>query len=427
MPEYDIEMLWRCHRCSEHRINRGLSRHCGGCGSPKSEHDEELFPDDISSRAALHGRQEQLAAAGEDFKCKYCGSNQSALNQFCDECGADQKSAAVAWETTDKKATLDVETGARKDSSSDRRVTVPPHTTPSLPDDTPQPVAARLSSAPHIALGPTQRDAVWLQMTGRAMRPGTKKARGWFWPTAIGMAAALSVAFGLWWLLHPRVESAVVSSVQWERRIDVERYQLWSREGWDPPIVGAVDVVDEGRRLHHTNFHVLVGSHKEQVTDTASCGCTKVKGTCHGKTEVVCKSRKNGTAHCSGGDPICDPDTCEPKTCLATVKQYDDIDVYQEWYGWSEWDWGFSRSVRHAGSDSQPSWPSEEELTSGSLGPGESERPGGRAEHYDVTFRGANDSYTFSPKSEGEFLQYKVGARWRLKRNSFGVTDVLSP
>jgi hypothetical protein len=423
MPEYDIEMLWRCHRCSEHRINRGLARHCGGCGGPKSEEDEELFPNDISIRAALHGRQEQLAAAGEDFKCKYCGSNQSALNAFCDECGADQKSAATAWKAPDKTATLDVDTGAREDFTAGAREPVPPVTTPSLPDDTPQPVAARSSTAPHVVFGASGQ-APFRQMTGRALRPSSKRPRGWFWPTTLGLAAVLFVGVGLWWLLHPRFENAVVSGLHWERHVDIERYQRWPREGWDPPLDG-IDIIDEGARLHHTRFHVLVGSHRERVTDTASCGCTKVSGRCHGKTKVVCKSNKNGTAHCTGGDPICDPDTCEAKTCMANVNDYRDIRVYQEWYGWSEWGWGYNRTVVHEGADGPPLWPTDDEMVSTSVGPGESERPRGRGEHYEVTFRGASDSYTFSPATEDEFLQYKRGTRWRLKRNAFGVTEVL--
>ena len=417
MPKYSIELLWTCHVCG--RVgNRGLRRHCGGCGHPKDDKDEEFFPDDISIKNALHGQDERRAQAGPDYHCKYCRSLQSALNAFCDECGADQKSAAESWEATDKTATLDVSTGERHESTGDRVKVVP---AAGVDTDT---EVAPIASAPPPSIS---FSGSYRQAAGRVRRPGGARLRR-FWPVVIGLAAALFVGCGIWWLVHPRYERAQVAALSWERGIDIERYQLFSHEGWTPPLVGAVDVVDEGSRFHHTD-HILVGSHPKMVTDAVKCGekCTTVKGTCT-KTRVVCKKSKNGTANCSGGDRVCarDSKSCDPKTCEITVKDYDDVPVFQEWYAWSAWDWGFVRTVRRSGAQDKPSWPTEEELTA-PLGPGESERQGSRAEHYRVSFQAATGPYAFEPQTEGEFARYTIGSQWTLQRNAMTVTAVMPP
>ncbi len=425
MPKYSIELLWTCHVCG--RVgNRGLRRHCGGCGHPKDDKDEEFFPDDISIKSALHGQDERRAEAGPDYHCKYCRSLQSALNAFCDECGADQKSAAESWEATDKTATLDVSTGERHESTGDRVKVVPAaretDVSPQPTESTAGPVAS--APPPSISFSGSYRQAA-----GRVRRPGAARPRR-FWPVVLGLAAALFVGFGIWWLVHPRYERARVAALSWERGIDIERYRLFPPEGWTPPFVGAVDVVDEGSRFHHTD-HVLVGSHPKMVTDAAKCGekCTTVNGKCT-KTRVVCTKNKNGTADCNGGDRVCAPDSkrCDPKTCEITVKDYDDVPVFQEFYAWSEWDWWFSRTVRRSGAQDTPSWPTEDELAAPApLGPGESERQGSRTERYEVRFQGATDSYTFHPATDTEFARYTIGSRWTLQRNAMTVTAVLPP
>lgn len=425
MPKYSIEMLWTCHVCG--RVgNRGLRRHCGGCGHPKDEKDEEFFPDDISIKNAIHGQDERRAEAGPDYHCKYCRSLQSALNAFCDECGADQKSAAETWEATDKVSTL----GERCESTGGRKKIVPavsgdPETAPQATESAAEVVSRATPSITFSGLN--LEPGSYRQEVGRALRPRASGRRR-FWPLVIGLAAALFVGFGIWWLVHPRYEGAAVAALSWERRVDVERYQLWPHEGWSPPLVGAVDIVDEGSRVHHTE-HVLVGSHKETVTDAVSCGenCTTVKGKCT-RTRVVCTKNKNGTADCSGGDQVCAPDgqSCKAKTCDIIVKDYDDVPVWQEWYGWSEWDWGFNRTVRRSGAQDMPSWPSAEEMTA-PLGPGESERSGRRVEHYEVTFQAASGSYPYKAQTEAEFVRYTIGSRWTLRRNAMSVTAVLPP
>ncbi len=424
MPKYSIELLWTCHVCG--RVgNRGLRRHCGGCGHPKDDKDEEFFPDDISIKNALHGQDKQRAEAGPDYHCKYCRSLQSALNRFCDECGADQQSAAESWEATEKTATLDVRTGERHESTGDRVKVVPVAPTPPT-ESAAEPVAStRLPSITFSGLN--VEPGSYRQMVGRALRPGATRPRR-FWPLVLGLGAVLFVGFGIWWLVHPRYERAQVAALSWERGIDIERYQLFSHDGWTPPLVGAVDLVDEGPRVHHTE-HVLVGSHKETVTDAVACGenCKTVKGKCT-TTRVVCTKNKNGTADCKGGDQVCAPDSqsCEAKTCDVVVKDYDDVPVMWEWYAWKEWDWGFHRTVRRSGAQDTPSWPSPEELTA-PLGPGESERQGRRSEQYRVTFQAATGSYPFEPRTEGEFARYTIGSRWTLQRNAMSVTAVLPP
>ena len=139
--------------------------------------------------------------------------------------------------------------------------------------------------------------------------------------------------------------------------------------------------------------------------------CYTTTRTCY-TTQRSCTSNRNGTANCSGGDQvctggdrICPPPSCVTKYCdesrTRTVDDYEDQPRYQDYYAWDAWDWGYNRTVRHAGVSLETNWPSDDELKA-PLATGEQERTR-REEEYHVVFSTKDTTYDYTPRDESEF------------------------
>jgi hypothetical protein len=311
MPSYTIEMLWTCRVCKQER-NRGLAKHCRNCGHPKDDRDEEFFPEDLTK--ALEGDDALKAAAGPDWKCKYCGSLQGALNKCCTECGVDPKTGAKPWDATIKTVTESVATGEKSETAvMDNADTAPPVET-AYRDNAYVPPASQ--GRPH-----------WLDsLTSRQIEVRR----------AIFMFVALVACFvGAWALFRTKIVEAHVSWVRWEHRVIVDRYQVFHRDGFYPD-PSAFNVTPNGQRIHHYD-HVRIGSHKEHYNERVACGQSCSTPSCY-TTQRTCTSNRNGTANCTGGDRICPPPSCVTKYCdesrTRTVDDYEDQPRYQTYYVW---------------------------------------------------------------------------------------------
>jgi hypothetical protein len=428
---YQIEMLWRCHVC-KHAGNRGLKRHCSNCGHPKSDKDEEYFPDatKLSPEFALEGEAAERAKAGPDWKCKYCGSLESSFDKCCTECGVDPVTGGRPWEAVVKTLKFNLNSGSESVHAAmigeDVRAAVPgarvqlrrkPMTkgaalapafaeavqdavkanesagyrdSARVPDETP-PVTKPLIRLPHVA--PRIFVAIFV---------------------------AFVLALGLWQIFRTKIVTARVESVHWEHRVLVDRYKVFHRDGFDPE-PSAFHVTDLGPRFHHME-HVRTGSHTESYTERVTCGQDCQKQSCY-TTSRSCTSNRNGTATCTGGDRVCPPDICTTRYCderrTRSVDDYEDQPRYRDYYMWDAWDWGRDRTIRRAGDTLVTAWPTPEECApSVPLGEGESERSS-REETYETTFvSGAGksrDMYVYTPQSEEDFQRYPVGTERKLK------------
>ena len=147
-----------------------------------------------------------------------------------------------------------------------------------------------------------------------------------------------------------------------------------------------------------------------------------------------CTSNTNGSATCTGGDTVCTGGdrVCSTRYCneprTRTVDDYEDQPRYRDWYSWRVWDWGPQRVVRVGGATTETFWPSEQQIALNvGLLPGEKEREGGRTEKYEVKFIGDGETYTLTPKNDGEFKSFVVGRKYRLKVGVAHGVEVLPP
>jgi len=428
MPTYTIEMLWKCRFCQKTE-NRGLSKHCPGCGHPKDDQDEEYFPADTSEANAIRDSGKLAAAnAGPDWKCSYCQSLQSATHKCCDECGCDKVTGERLWLA--KVERLDPDTGVVTETVEETGSTA----TSSVPDD--KPVVEGLvahAAAPERAAqlrGRVQRIADNAEEDIRRDRGQRERFEQIRIPLTVVCVAAV---FGLllWLIFRTRVVDASVTALAWEHRVHIDRYQTMPHEGWDPPY-DAVDRRDLGPRVHHHD-HVKIGSHQEHHTVYDDCRCTTEKGACHTEkgacttTPRTCRSNKNGSATCSGGDRSCSPDrrVCDadkrkcdrcPREVYETIDDYEEQARYQEWFTWLAWEWIPNRIIRRSGSGLDTAWPDGEALEPPvPFTPGQQERSH-REAVYKVTFTDSDkETHAIEPKSLDEFEKYPAGRRVKLK------------
>jgi hypothetical protein len=365
-----VELVWRCSSCGVK--NLGRHKACTGCGNPKDASEQFEMPGPGEALpSVVDPSLLRQAAAGEDWRCRYCGSDERRDSGDCGHCGASQQEGGDAGE---------------------------------LPRGVGDPLRHRGASA-----------------RGQAGHPGSKSAfsrHAWVLIACFGVLSIATCGSVLYLARRPSpapaaaiVEAAVeiepafvdeeatVAATKWEHIVTVERWQILSREGFaEQKPADAFDVRPNGQRVHHTD-RVRDGSTTETYTETVpdgfasepytatvSCGqsCTTSPRTCTQK----CTSQKNGFAKCTdvctGGNSVCVPKTCTeqrtrqvPRTKVVQrtreVPRYKDVPRMADVLAWKEWGWAVARTVRAEGEGPAVRWPQEKEVALG-LGLAKGER-----------------------------------------------------
>ncbi len=234
----------------------------------------------------------------------------------------------------------------------------------------------------------------------------------------IVVAALVVIPIACWTYLHrTRTFDAKVVDARWTQTISVERYQIWSRDGWrdtQPP--DAFDVVSKGQQIHHYD-KVLDGYDTEHYTEQVACGqdCYTEAESCHEE----CDDNGNGFSschtECTGGGQKCTTRYCsEPRT--RQVPRYRDEPRYAEAIAYQIWDWGHHRSIDASGTGvAGLRWPDPSEVKLGvGLGPREEERET-RFGTYVVTLAYDGSSKLTFEVTADELPKFEIGTRHQLR------------
>lgn len=329
----------------------------------------------------------QIAHGGANWRCRYCGSNQRAADGDCANCGGDRARNQA------RGAHPGVGSSANARGRSWLRL--------------------GLTAAMLMTLGVLP---IVLIFQLDSCRTGPDYARSHYTPET------------------SRVEYASVVSGTWTHTVEVERWKIVAREGFeDAKPSGAMEVQALGKRQHHvdkvpdgfdTETYTVEepnGFRTEMYTEQERCGedCTTRPQSCR----EVCTPQGNGFAKCNqvctGGGQTCSPKYCMvtktkqvPQTHLVTktrqVPRFKDVPVMLAYFKWKQWDWAPERTLEEKGTDFEPKWPSDERIQLGEqLGKGEKERKSQRAD-YSVLYRTATGKeYTYRPKAAAEFVRCK--------------------
>ncbi len=385
---------------------------CQACGNPKDDSEEYEMPADPATVSSVTDpKLLQMAEAGENWRCTYCGSAQRALDGGCARCGAGRIAA------TEVPATP---------------------AAPAAPPAPPRgPRVARFIPVTLVALG-----ALGLVAGFVAHRSSPRRIAAT--PTATPTPPLLRTEF-----------TAEVTASSWKRTVRIERWQLAPHESFTSDVPsGAVEVRTAGQRVHHTeevydhdetvydSVEVPDGYRTESYSDRVACGencttstrscrnvCTGSKRTC----KQVCKNNKNGFAscsevcsgsgetcreECSGGDRRCTTKYCDqtktrqvPKTRTERrpriVRKFRSEPRYAPWSTFKAWEWVTQTRVEDSGDDATPRWP-DAGVPARDGGLEVEARPGAlravRNETFRITIKTDDGlSHPYTPSSETEF------------------------
>lgn len=397
---FQIEMLWKCRYCTVKKINRGRDMACVECGKPKDDTVEYFMPEDIEKAEVITDAPLlKMALAGENWKCKYCSSDQRRNNGECAQCGAEE----------------------RADS-------------PFGKEDAPLPAEDEKPASTNFAYAPKKVNA-----------------------TLLG-AVAIGILFivGIVWAFIPKEVRGEVVETHWQNIVHVQRKSLFNHESFQESIPsGAINVNSLGNRFHHNDrvydhtdqvpysVEVPDGFRTENYTAKEACGqnCIPVPRTCV-PIPRNCTSNKNGFATCTGGGQSCSGggQSCSTKYCdvpktrqipktrpeirYRAVRIDRDEPRYEPWYSWSAWEWRNNRDIIKEGNDNNMIWPSNDEIKLNAyLGVGEEESES-KESRYSIVFSIPQNKIIFEPKSESDFKQFNIHDHYKIKMNGFGITEM---
>ncbi len=373
MPKFDVEMLWDCSSCNTHGIG-GTNDHCSNCGNAHdTKKDPWYMPEDLSLKNQIKDYQKiQMAHAGPNWSCQFCGGTQRRPNGSCLNC-AGPRDESVAEKIAGRSSE--------------------------------EPVQTRAS---YITLLKTQ--ALQVQKSAHFYRA---PKRGWWKIAAMVIVAVIFIAGLAWVLFHQRPVDLEVTAVEWTHSVHVERYKQVSGEGFDEDQPSdAQNVRNQGSRVHHNetvHFTVQVPDGQDCRTTTRSCYTTAVR----------CSPNNNGTASCSGGDEICSggDQVCTPRyrneDRTREEPVYRDEPRYEDYYTWTVWRWKPEREIPHSGRTLQTDWPSSEEICLNcGCTEGEQERESGRSVSYAVKFvdKRTSERFSHAPASDSDFKRFPLGS-----------------
>jgi len=413
MPVDVFECHWRCRAC-QHK-NLGRDEKCFSCGKVKDDKDEEIMAEDLGPGYGVKDPELlKKFTAGADWVCRYCKGHERNTKGECSNCGGGKKEGtsrdSAETEYLKRKSALSPEPpligGSYRRAPKREK-----------PDAWPPQVIDRS--------GGKKRE----EPVDDAVRRFTVNTK----PAKVVLALVGAFLFGvlLFFLLRPRIYDATVGSVQWTHTVIVDRYAVYTDEGFEEKRPGsAFDIEDRGRRVHHHDHvvdHYETRRHTRQVTCGQDCRTTQNCTT----TPRHCSSNKNGSMTCSGGDRVCSPQTsCTTRYCSEpyTTEEavYRDDPVYRPWYSWKNWEWHENRRVIETGATTETFWPNPEKIgLDRDLSDGERERSRQEA-RYTVNFTADKGEYSYEPVGLAEFQKFGVGSKHRIKV-TLGSVAVLAP
>ncbi len=212
-------------------------------------------------------------------------------------------------------------------------------------------------------------------------KPSKTKKGGLSIGVIIAAVVACLALGGILWALLGRSEelTATVSAVNWTRSIPIEILGEIEAEDW-------FDDIPAGAEIRSCE-----SAYRNSQAEPAP-GAVEVCGT---------------------------PYTVDEGSGFGEVVQDCEYEIYDDWCSYITMDWIVFDTLTISGDDLQPSWPEAQLTTDQRFGEGQ--------EDFEVTFRSDEGSYTYSPDSETEFIEFEIGSDWSLSVNALGGITSLEP
>ncbi len=222
-----VPLIWQCSFCNTQ--NPGPIKSCTSCGAPQPEDVEFLQVDEEKFNFIKDEALVRMAKAGPDIHCPFCGTRNSATDEFCKKCNGD-----LSWGGKERQAGQRIRTVTEAQSQE-------------------QPAAAT---------------------------PKKKKKGVTLIIIFILLAVIVGCAVLLFMFLKTDDVKATVSDVQWERSINIEAYTMIAESAWRDEIPFGADVTRCSSAHRYTSDTYVSGA-------VEVCGDPYVEDTGTGVGEVV--------------------------------------------------------------------------------------------------------------------------------------------
>ena len=364
-----IEGTWKCTSCGAGEI-KARHKSCPGCGNPREETGaESKFDFGAASDSGGHTRESvtdaaalELAAAGADWFCAYCGASNRGDQPACRTCSAEREAPASAPE---------------------------PETT-----SRPEPPLSFLSATP-----PPRRPFGKILLFGCVM------------PIAVAFTGFCGYIL---WAIQTHDYEGSVTKISWSRTARRETFTRVQKLGWRNelhvsravmPVAGLGEVpgVDRVRDCHtkqRGTRQVADGTERVCHTRSRSVACG---------TEERCHTQDLGNGFsketCDDVTKYCSEsyEDCRDETRYRTEPVYGEECTYDTW----EWRGMGERTLR--GTEDPPQWP---EVETGGL-----DRLV-RTEKYEVELeyqrKGERRTASFHPATAAEFGPWRPGTKAKM-------------
>lgn len=326
----------------------GSRKHCGSCGTARGPEVEFYLPE--GAREVTEAEEQRRANAGPDWKCPYCNGDNPGFNTHCSGCGSSQ-------DGTEKRAVRTLMDKADK------------------PDSAPGP--------------------------------------NWFARILTGCCLMVLLFFvGCWMLTRTTVQTMQVTSMAWQRDIDVEVLGMVTAEGWqgkgEVPAGARVLSRQKGVR-EHRQVQTGTVSKTRKVTERVETGTRKVK--------VGTKDMGNGYFE----DVYREEPTYENESREERYDEpvYREEPVYDTRVRYEVERWHIESTASEKGNDNKPRWPT--------VGEGAKRRAGPRTESYKVMLTQNGKSYEFTTDKEAQFTPFAPGQSVKAAVTALGIVDELQP
>jgi len=285
---------WDCTSCGN-LGNLGPKLHCEKCGSPRPENVKFYM---ASEKEVLDKKKISQAKAGVDWICAFCNSQNHAMQNKCNSCGASKNDS--------EKKLKEIKYGRGK---------------------------VLTSSKQENKIDASSSNIIKKSKLSKATKIGCL-----YIPISI---IGLIIIFMVLVNVFTTPIDVEVVGTHWERKIEIERYLLLTENDWSVPIGG--ELISQQQAIHHYN-QVQTGT----VTRTRDI---QVKV---GTETYVCGKRDLGNGYFE--DEYCTRDIYETQTETYEDPVYKQDPVYRTQYTYRIWRWKKSNSLKEKGNNFKPIW-----------------------------------------------------------------------
>jgi len=250
-----IEGLWDCKYCKTTGIG-GSKRECPNCGKPRDENTKFYMPGEITY---VPEEEASKINRNPDWICAYCNSLNSASYSTCQSCGSERTSENHDYFTNKKTEESENCENSEKYEESENCEEQERHEESEIHEET---QGHEESEIHEETVNTSDAEEILNESFGIKLKHKVIDVADEVicfiedsWTSILLMLSIVALIVGLVYIFIPKNQEITINSFNWERSIQIERYQTVDESGWSLP---------EGARLHNSKKEIYA---YEQVLD----------------------------------------------------------------------------------------------------------------------------------------------------------------